>query len=135
MFARQVSKLLSLLVALSLFSGLAGAVLAQYQYTACTTSAPGGANRTFDCTKWTGCRAGPQGQCKVGDTWISPQGGSNPTELYNEYSKSYHQKAQCVSDDTQSKSLQYLGWVDDSTCKKGNTCTGLIFKQDCHTGF
>ncbi len=36
---------------------------------------------------------------------------------------------------TQSVCLQYLGWVDDSTCVRGNTCTGLVFKQDCHTEF
>ena len=138
MFAQQVSKTLPLLVAVSIVSAIAGAVLAQPgqdNWTACTTAAPGGANRTFDCQKWTGCRAGPQGQCLYGENWISPAGGSNPTELYYDYCKSYHLKAECVWDETQSACLQYLGWVTDSTCKKGDTCTGLVYRQDCHTDF
>lgn len=134
MLVQQVSKMFPLLLGVALVSAVAGAVLAQ-QYTACTASAPGGANRTFDCMKWSGCRPGPQGLCKYGENWISPQGGSDPHELWYEYCKSYPQRATCVWDESYSECLVYTGWVESSTCSKAPTCVGIVYRQDCHTEF
>jgi hypothetical protein len=134
MVVQQVSKMFPLLVGVALVSAVAGAVLAQ-QYTACTASAPGGANRTFDCMKWSGCRPGPQGMCKTNGSWITPMSGSDPHELWYEYCKSYPQRANCVWDDTYSVCLTYLGWVDKPDCTGQSTCTGMVFRQDCHTEF
>lgn len=136
MLAQKVSKLFPLLVAMSLFSALAGAVLAQQQYTRCVGSPPGGANRTIDCKKWDACRVGPQRTCEVDGVPVSPQSGDASTEYWYEYCVT-HFEGKCVVDDTESTCLSYTGYLDNSTCtwKGGNTCVVLIKKKDCHTDF
>jgi hypothetical protein len=137
MLGQKVSKLFPLLVAMSLISALAGAVLGQQYYTRCSESDPGWTNRTFDCKKWDGCRVGPQGTCDVGGVQVSPQSGDMSTEHWYEYCTTFTQEAKCVEDDTESICLSYRGFLDSSTCtsKGDNTCTASVKKKDCHTEF
>lgn len=135
MFAQQVSKLLPLLAAIGLFSSVLGVALAQPQYTKCVASEPGGANRTFDCQKRTGCRVGPHGTCEYGGVQVSPKSGDSAVENWSDYCAA-HTEGECVVEDTQSVCLSYRGFLENSSCTmKGDLCIVYIKKNDCHTDF
>ena len=138
MLAQQVSKTLPVLVGLSMVSAIAGAVLGTdpNAQTQCVAVLIGGANRTVDCTKWTGCKLSPPGQCEYGGKMVTPQSGNQAAEGdYELCGPAPSAGVECVTDDTESVCLSYQGYIQDTMCMAGPQCLVQIMKKDCHNSF